>query len=48
MLVAAFGVFDLQISLFLSFKVFKAKKAALVAGVAFLHIELFLFLKLLL
>ena len=48
MLVASFGVFNLQISLFLSFKIFKAKKVALVAGVAFLHIELFLFLKLLL
>ena len=48
MLVASFGVFDLQISLFLSFKIFKAEKAALAAGVAFLHIELFLFLKLLL
>ena len=48
MLVASFGVFDLQISLFLSFKIFKAKKAVLVAGVAFLHMGLFLFLKLLL
>ena len=48
MLVASFGLFDLQISLFLSFKIFKAKKAALVAGVAFLYMGLFLFLKLLL
>ena len=43
MLVALFGVFDLQISLFLSFKIFKAKKAALVAENAKLHSKLFLF-----
>ena len=37
MLVSWFGVFDSQILLFLSFKVFKAKKAAPVASAAFLH-----------
>ena len=40
----SFGVFYSQISLFLSFKVIKAKKAALVAENAKLHSKLFSFL----
>ena len=40
----SFGVIYSQISLFLSFKVIKAKKAALVAENAKLHRKLFLFL----
>ena len=48
MLVASFGVFDLQISLFLSFKIFKAKKATLVAENANLHLGFFIGQKLLL
>ena len=44
----SFGVFYSQISLFLSFKAIKAKKAALVAGNANLHWGIFLELKLLL
>ena len=43
-----FGVDYAWISLFSRFKVIKVKKAALIAGVAFLHIGLFLFLKVLL
>ena len=39
----SFGVFYSQISLFLSFKAIKAKKAALVAENAKLHSKLFLF-----
>ena len=44
----SFGVFYSQISLFLSFKAIKAKKAALVAGNANLHWGIFLESKLLL
>ena len=44
----SFGVFCSQISLFLSFKAIKAKKAALVAGNANLHWGIFLEIKLLL
>ena len=44
----SFGVFYSQISLFLSFKAIKAKKAALVAGNANLHWGIFLEIKLLL
>ena len=40
----SFGVIYSQTSLFLSFKVIKAKKAALVAENAKLHSKLFLFL----
>ena len=43
----SFGVFYSQISLFLSFKAIKAKKAALVAGNANLHWGIFLDSKLL-
>ena len=43
----SFGVFYSQISLFLSFKAIKAKKAALVAGNANLHCGIFLDSKLL-
>ena len=43
----SFGVFYSQISLFLSFKAIKAKKAALVAGNAKLHWGIFLESKLL-
>ena len=43
----SFGVFCSQISLFLSFKAIKAKKAALVAGNANLHWGIFLDSKLL-
>ncbi len=39
----SFGVFYLHISVFLSFKAIKAKKAALVAENAKLHSKLFLF-----
>ena len=40
------GVFYCMISIFLSFKVIKAKKAALVAGAAFLHLWKFMASKL--
>ena len=42
------GVFYCMISIFLSFEVIKAKKAALVAGAAFLHLWKFMVSKLLL
>ena len=44
----SFGVDYAQISLFSSFKVIKVKKATLIAELAFLHIGVFLFLKVLL
>ena len=42
------GVFYCMISIFLSFEVIKAKKAALVAGAAFLYLWKFMVSKLLL
>ena len=44
----SFGVNFTHISLFSSFKVIKVKKATVIAGVAFLHCKLFIFLKVLL
>ena len=43
----SFGVDNAHISLFFSFKVIKVKKAALIAGAAFLQMGLFIFSKVL-